>query len=183
MGNDANTVAEYLDSTLPQDHVGDFERICLESNRHLAEVAGCHQVLTLVLGKPADVPDQLRERIYGLGHPGTGDEEIAGAAKTGSAVAAASNGHAAAAADAAPEVPDYLKAGQRSNFWPFLGAIAAAFLVGAVILRLMGPFNGSHPVMTMFGGGTTIADATPSDADPDSEVVAILPTDGSGSHA
>src|SRR5437762_8450905 len=69
IGNDANTVAEYLDSSLPQDRVAEFERVCLESDKHLCEVASCHQVLTLVLGKPADVPQELRERVYALGDP------------------------------------------------------------------------------------------------------------------
>src|SRR2546430_1801858 len=69
MGNDANTVAEYLDSQLEQDRVAEFERVCLESDKHLCEVAACHQVLTIVLGKPADVPVELRERVYALGDP------------------------------------------------------------------------------------------------------------------
>src|SRR6476619_2692170 len=67
MGNDANTVAEYLDSMLPQDRVGEFERVCLESDKHLCEVAACHQVLAIVLGKPADVAIELRARVYALG--------------------------------------------------------------------------------------------------------------------
>ena len=55
---------------LPQDRVGEFERVCLESDKHLCEVAALDQILTLVLGKPADVPEALRGNdVYALGDP------------------------------------------------------------------------------------------------------------------
>ena len=157
MGNDANTVSEYLDSTLPQDRVGDFERICLESDRHLAEAAACHQVLTLVLGKPADVPQELRDKIYALGHPESAPAKTKKSASP--PVSTAANGKPAAAHPT--EVPDYLRAGQRSNILPFLATLAAAFLIGAVILRAMGPFDGTHPLVRWMNGSTTVAQAVP----------------------
>lgn len=42
---DANSVAEYLENVLPADSLEAFERICLESDRHLAEVSECHAML------------------------------------------------------------------------------------------------------------------------------------------
>src|SRR5881227_2607505 len=63
---DANTVSDYLDNDLAPEAISEVEELALNSDVHLAEIAACHQILTLVLGEPANVPPTARERMYGL---------------------------------------------------------------------------------------------------------------------
>jgi hypothetical protein len=75
---DANVICEYLDSTLPVEQVAEVERVCLDSDPHLAEAAACHQILTMVLENPASVPVVLRDRIYQLPGEQKGPESTTG---------------------------------------------------------------------------------------------------------
>ncbi|ODA30072.1 hypothetical protein [Planctopirus hydrillae] len=63
---DANFVAEYLNDLLTPEQVVAIESLCLESDVHLAEVAACHQILTLAAAEPVTFTAAARERLYAL---------------------------------------------------------------------------------------------------------------------
>jgi hypothetical protein len=185
IGLDPNSVAEYLDNILPPDRVPDLERICLESDVHLAEVASCHQILTIVLEKGAHVDPGLRERIYRIGAPDThrtppsavspaglvdsqplSPDELGRDGTTLGAsyeppplpapppqVAPSGRGRSPIVRRAKAVVPDYLRAGRRSTWKPLVVTLLLAFLLSAVALRAMGPFDRNHPLLRFVGGG------------------------------
>jgi hypothetical protein len=175
MGLDPNTVAEYLEDALSSERVADFEKICLESDVHLAEVASCYEILSLVLSEQAVVSPQLRDRMCELGNPrpdratepADADAGVPADAETAGDTAMPIAPPIATESDAgAPivqivtepartrktrQVPDYLRAGQRPVWMPLAVTVAVAFLVFLLILRAFGEFNRAHPLMQLLG--------------------------------
>jgi len=62
---DPNEVANYLDNVLQPEQVAEYEKRCLTSDVHLAEVASIHQILSLI-GHKAKVPPDAKLRMYRL---------------------------------------------------------------------------------------------------------------------
>jgi hypothetical protein len=156
-GLDPNTVAEYLDNTLPTEHVTDFEKVCLDSDTHLAEVGSCHQILTLVLGEPAEVEPASRERMYELQdvHAGSKPPPTPAAAPVGAAPPAGPPisldlGLDARLADrrSRPKttVPEYLREPRRRRAWlPIAAAVLLAACIVVIVLKAVGQLEPGTP--------------------------------------
>lgn len=143
---DPNTMAEYLDNLLPKERVADFEKVCLESDMHLAEVASVHQILALVLGEPAEVDPAARMRMYTLNAadapqaepalqaamplpPATAPEPADAIAPSKTPIPPALPANKTDRAK--PVVPEYLREPARSSSWGFLAtAVAVVVLAG-----------------------------------------------------
>jgi len=173
MALDPNSVAEYLDNTLPAEQVGEFEKICLESDVHLAEVGACHQILTLVLGEPAEVDAAARERMYHLAARSAAPQAAAPQAAAPQPVAPAPTPAAAPVQPvrrAKPEVPDYLRE-PRSRNWGVLAAIVmlAGIVCGGIatavflpeMRRIIAGWRGEQLADNAPPEGQEVADARP----------------------
>ncbi len=75
LAEDANTVAGFLDNALLADRLEAFERICIDSDIHLAETADCHAILAELaadasLIQPLDRATGRRILLEVVGHLG-----------------------------------------------------------------------------------------------------------------
>ena len=143
-GLDPNTMAEYIDTSLPTARVGDFEKVCLESDIHLAEVASCHQVLALVLGEPAEVEPSARERMYRLPESLAASEEEPPQQTTQPPLLERGEDPVDKSVHpprVKPSIPEYLQASRRKRrLWP-VAALALVLLLGIALLAATGQFK------------------------------------------
>jgi hypothetical protein len=150
---DPNSVAEYLDNTLATERVPDFEKVCLESDMHLAEVAACHQILALVLGEPAEIDPLSRERMYRVVQRVDPAQQLAAVPPVAAAPSEPPRG---AAARPRPEIPEYLREPERPGSRR-LAVLAATILVAAGItlgvLAVAGPRSVRTTLARWIGGG------------------------------
>jgi hypothetical protein len=144
MGLDPNTVAMYLDNTLSSERVPDFEKVCLESDVHLAEVAACHQILALVLGEPAEVNPALRRKLYDIGQASEATEAQSAAPKVPPPLppTVVKRGRRER-----PRVPDYLREPRRSRIWAVAATLLLAVLLAAAVIRALGPYDQNNPAL------------------------------------
>ena len=184
--DDANNVAEYLDNSLAEEQVADFERACINSDMHLAEVASSYQILTMVLGKAAEYPDSLQTRVYRLpldlatthkddsGDPGqrkrlkkTMEKVAQSARETDSGMQSVRTGSTHPVA----EVPDYLRT-KPGSLAKWLAIAVVLLLIAALVITAAGPWDASNGVIGWLFAPADVADADGTGSSDDDQTAA-----------
>jgi len=174
LADDPNTAAEFLDNTLAADRLEAFERVCVESDIHLADVAACHQLLAELTRDPATlepVSASRRRQLLATARKRLDPLEAAAAAVAATDRAAARAGRTQPAPTARPER-------RRAPLAAWLSAGAAALLLGLLAVSFVwslarGPKRAVVP---------QVAVVAPAAAAPEPEVpprAAPVPTDSS----
>jgi hypothetical protein len=143
LGADPNSVAEYLDNCLVPERLEAFERICLESDVHLAEVAACHEMLATLAHAPGvatSLDSAGRQRLLAaMGHHSTtvfADLERREAVSNARAVRSAIE-----AAPGLEAVPARRRA-SRAAWAAALAAVALLLALGVFLVEAIGRSRG-----------------------------------------
>ena len=136
-GLDPNTVAEYLDNVLPDDRVPDFEKVCLDSDMHLAEVAACHQILAVALGEAAEIDVASREHMYQLPQVAADLDKLDRPPRDPLGLTEDEEDEAFAHIPKRPTpvVPDYLR--ERPRRLPTVPIVMGGFVVACVVIVVL----------------------------------------------
>ena len=172
---DPNQISEFLDNTMDSMDMPEFERQCLDSEERLAETAACHQILALVLGEPARLSSNMRNKVYHLGVALGGPKTAVTPFQT-SETTVKSSGKVQRRIDnpesaegrfsespleesmATTAAKDPLQISHKSNHlpaekkvkrWPLVLTSITACLATVLILRVIGPLDTGHPLGSM----------------------------------
>ena len=139
IGADPNTVAEYLDNTLPEERIPGFEKVCLESDMYLSEVACCHSVLSICMDEAVTIENNMRDRVLGLVQDSiTKTEEL----ETQKSIR--STGLENLIQPKPAGAPDYIRT-KAHPLWRATVTLTFVCLMAIIVLRAVGPFDASHP--------------------------------------
>ena len=146
IGGDPNSVAEYLDNTLDETRIPGFEKVCLESDMFLSEVACCHSILSICIDQPVTVENEMRDRVLSMVE--------ASLAKTQELAETESQPKSVLENLIEPKpagVPEYIKK-KAHPLWQATVIMTFLSLMMIIGLRAIGPFDNTHPwVGSMFG--------------------------------
>ena len=138
-----NAVAEFLDNVLPAEQLEAFERACLESQVHLADVASCHRLLAEAARDPEKTNpptgDQRRRLIRAIAEGMSGEPEpsVADELPTAAVTLTIQTNHSRG-----PTPGTRAAQSPRASVWAWLSAVAAIALMvvlGGILARSIWP--------------------------------------------
>ena len=157
---DPNLVAEYLDNTMANEQIEEFERQCLDmssdADTRLAEITACHHILTMVLGEPLQFSPSSRERMYRIGDDGAsplsaGNNEYESAppmnsqtnsddvVETHDSDEAESETESELGFESGSRIPGYLRDDEKRSQWlPLVATTMVAAVITGLLLVLFG---------------------------------------------
>lgn len=128
LADDPNTAAEFLDNALAADRLEAFERVCVESDIHLADVAACHHLLAELAREPGAIEPVSAVRRRQLLDMATRRLDPIEAV----AVAVSSSGRGSTRAGTAKAPSPGRSQGRRAPWAAWASAAAALILLGVL---------------------------------------------------